>query len=412
MKLNSFATLDLSTFYSKVVIAEMNKTNVYIVGAFKLKTKGYANGYITNVDEFNNFLNELISNVSLKYKIKLDELILVFPNITHKVRLAGAKMAIQTHMNLIRENEIKRIRRECRNVKLNEDEVAVDESPIKYVLDSGKTLYQAPVNIQSTSLQLTSYIHTLPISIVEPLLIAFENVNIDVLDAYLEPLACYSGIENQINKEKATLIINYSYDCISFGYFDNNQLLKSSRLNFGEKDVLKAISTEFNCDINRASDLLDSHFVLDTLSSSDVVFDFESKITENKIRDCVLESFEELFIKIIAEINNYKDSFRNENLDVIITGKWLNYRNFITYFNNRINLKAISGQIDVFGINDNEYITCYGAFIRFITLNKSFILQREEDDDDKISFSVNTTEIKNNSKTTSNDSFLDIFDED
>ncbi len=97
---------------------------------------------------------------------------------------------------------------------------------------------------------------------------------------------------------------------------------------------------------------------------------------------------------------------------MIITGKWLNYRNFITYFNNRIHLKAISGQIDVFGINDNEYIACYGAFIRFITLNKSFILQREEDDDDKISFSVNTTEIKNNSKTTSNDSFLDIFDED
>ena len=59
-------------------------------------------------------------------------------------------------------NEIQKIRLDCRNVQLADGETAVDECPIKYVLDSGKTLYTIPLNLQSNTLQLTSYIHSLP----------------------------------------------------------------------------------------------------------------------------------------------------------------------------------------------------------------------------------------------------------
>ena len=51
MKLNSYASLEIGTHFTKLLVAEFNKGNVYVVAYHSIETKGYQNGTITNTDE-------------------------------------------------------------------------------------------------------------------------------------------------------------------------------------------------------------------------------------------------------------------------------------------------------------------------------------------------------------------------
>ena len=46
MKLNSYAALEIGTHYTKLVVAEFNKGNVYVVAYQSIETKGYQDGNI------------------------------------------------------------------------------------------------------------------------------------------------------------------------------------------------------------------------------------------------------------------------------------------------------------------------------------------------------------------------------
>jgi len=111
MKLNSYAAIEIDSLYAKLIIAEMNKGNIHIIAALKGLVEGYEDVVIIDDEAFLTSILSLLQLADHKYKIKIDEIILVLPNISHKVRMAGANMAIQTPMHLISMNEIKKIRK-------------------------------------------------------------------------------------------------------------------------------------------------------------------------------------------------------------------------------------------------------------------------------------------------------------
>lgn len=405
MKLNSYAALEIGTHYTKLVVAEFNKGNVYVVAYQSIETKGYQDGNIIQPDEFLLCLSELFQKVENKFKIKVDELILIFPSIQHKVHMAGANMAIQTPMHLIGMNEIQKIRLDCRNVQLADGETAVDECPIKYVLDSGKTLYTIPLNLQSNTLQLTSYIHSLPTTLVAPLLNIFQRLHIDLLDAYLLPLTCFSMVAAK--QEEPLLLIHYDYDALTFAYFESQHLLKSSRLDFGEKKILMALQNQFSIDQKEALMLLDSYFITDMNQATTTYIQPQKMMSEQTISQCVHEQFLKIIPAIQEKIQQYGQDF-GTHFEIKISGKWLNYRHFVSYFNQLCHLHAKGIYLNVLGMNSNEFLPCYGAIIRFITLNKDYILHREEDDNQKPNFINQTNEFANQSASKK---FVDIFDD-
>ena len=63
MKLNSYAALEIGTHYTKLVVAEFNKGNVYVVAYQSIETKGYQDGNIIQPDEFLLCLSELFQKV-------------------------------------------------------------------------------------------------------------------------------------------------------------------------------------------------------------------------------------------------------------------------------------------------------------------------------------------------------------
>ncbi len=407
MKLNSYASLEIGTHFTKLLVAEFNKGNVYVVAYHSIETKGYQNGTITNTDELVSCLLELFSEVEKKFKIKVDELILIFPAIDHKVHMAGANMAIQTPMHLIGMNEIQKIRLDCRNVQLAEGETAVDECPIKYVLDSGKTLYTIPLNLQSNTLQLTSYIHSLPTSLITPLLKVFETLHIDLLDAYLLPFCCFSLMKN--HTDEPILLLHYDYDAITFAYFDKQQLLKTDRLDFGEKNLLQVLQQTFQVDAKEALTLLDSYFITDINQATSTILDAQKGISEEAVSQCIQNELQKISFSIQNKIQQYSQEF-STSFEIKISGKWLNYRHFVSYFNQINKLYTKGVYLNVLGINSNEFLPCYGAIIRFISLNKDYILNRDEDDNQKPNFMNQTQEYATHSQSTSK-KFVDIFDE-
>ena len=408
MKLNSYSAIELGSIFTKIVVAEFNKGNIYIVASCKVITKGYENGTITDLDEFTSCLSELLNLVETKYRIKIDEAILILPNISHKVHMAGANMVIQTPMHLIGMPEIQKIRQDCRNVKLQEGEIAIDECPIKYTLDSGKTIYSIPLNLQSNTLQLTSYIHSLPKEIVEPLLKVFQEQHIDILDAYLLPFCCFSYV---MSKQEVPLIcIHYDEDSISIAYFESQHLLKSNRINFGEKNLINTLSEHFQISKQQAIHLLDSYFITDLEQAQTIEIDQSKKISEYTISKTIQEQFDIVKDTIRQVIQQYCTDFNLTDVEIKISGKWLNYPSFVSYFNHLCGFHAKGIYNHVLGLTSNEYMSLYGAIMRFIMLNKDYILHREEDENQKPSFN---NQSKEQAKTLDkqNKKFIDIFDE-
>ena len=405
MQANLFSIIEIQSIFTKLLILNLDSNKIYVIAADRILTKGFHNGEIVNEEEFLAFIDKLVDHVENKYKIESQQMILVLPTIDHVVHTVGSKMSILSAMNIITQADIDAIRKDCRYVKLPDSLVVVEEVPIEYQLDSGKVQPNPPLQIQSTTLALKSAVHVLEKKYVEPLMIAFDDKNIEILTAYLSSFACYSASESLVNKLNRTVLVHFDDDAITYSVFEKGFLTKTNYVRGGESVFLNHLSNKFNLSIEDASKTFESLFLIDSNRLRDICIDANDLLSELSVHNEIMPLLDNMLSVVATNLNNYINE-TNLKTDVIFTGKWLNYRGLVGYFNQKYPLNVKGAYLNEFGVLSNEFITSYGAFIRYLEQNKTILLDFEDT-------KTNTLNQNNNIQPNQNKrSSLNNFDDD
>ena len=413
MEKNYFAAIEFGALYNNILILSYNHNKLDVVALERCKSNGFLNGEIFDEQALSNSLSNALNNILSKYKIALDEVVLVLPNISHKMYSAYVSNKVLTERQIIGKNQVDAIRNQIRNAKVSEEEILVDEVPTAYILDGDRVLRSAPINYQSAILAVRSNIHTIPKVVYEGLTSILSSNKINLLGQCLNCNCAAFATANEYELESECIHVNISDDSTSVSAFNKNLLIKTSSINFGINTLINYLAKSLNVSLDYAIELFESHFICNVDYASEVIFDKENNISEKRVSGIVLNRLYNAFNEIIEAIKVIKDECKFDECKYLLTGALNDYEFFVEEFSKNCNIDFIEGNIDVIGITDQSFVNCYGAIKQFIENNHDYVINRLEGDAEVtyVDASQSSAKIEKNSTSSGTNKFKDIFDD-
>lgn len=413
MEKNYFASVELGSLYNNILVLSYHKEKLDVVASCKCKSNGFLNGQVMDEDLLINSLKNALSEINQKYKISIDEVIVVLPNNNHKVYSALFSNRVLTERQIIGKSQIDAIRKQIRNAKVGDNEVLVDEVPTSYTLDGDRVLRTPPINYQSSILSIRSNVHTLSKNNYNSIIGVLQACKLEILDNFIN---CHCGVVSTVDEfdlEGESIHISISDDSTTLSAFKKNVLIKSMNLKFSVNTLVNHLANTLKIDSNEALDLFERYFICNIEYASDVIFDEDNKLSERRISGIILNRLFNGFKEINDAIKTLVEEVKFDlSCKYILTG-WMNdFEYFIEEFSNYTDLKFIDGRLNKIGIVDQSFINCYGAIKLFVKNNIELVLERLENDSE-----TTTVELSNenaDSVSTLNEKpgkFKDIFDD-
>lgn len=416
MEKNYFGSIEFGACYTTCVVVSYFQNKINVVASCMVPTNGYYDGTITDNDAFLATIENVVSEISRKYKITLDEVILVLPNNNHRIYSAYVSNKVLTERQIIGKQQVDAIRNQIKSAKVNDGEILVEEVPTKFTLDGERALRSAPINYQSSILAIESNVHTLPRFVVESLKNALTEAKINVIGQVVNCNCGAVATTDKYGLENACIHINIGQEVTTISSFAKGFLIKSNTLNFGFETLICKLAHTLKVEKEFAKELFESYFVANVDYASDVIFDEERNLSEKRISGIILNNVYNGFNLILEECDRLtNDPSFKEQASYLLTG-WLNdYEYFFEEFCKYTDVKIKKGIIDVIGLDQQAYVNCYGALLSFFKNNKEVIESRIENEGEiDFTTSIPTFNPTKQSTGTNNESssrFKDIFDD-
>ena len=117
MEKNYFASIEFGSLYTTILVVSYFNEKIDIVASYKKKSSGYYDGKIVNDDNFSAIINSIVTKINKKYKILIDEVILILPNNDHLIMHATVTNKILTERQIIGMDQIDSINAQILNSK-------------------------------------------------------------------------------------------------------------------------------------------------------------------------------------------------------------------------------------------------------------------------------------------------------
>ncbi len=424
MEKNYFGAIEFGSVYTIVLILNYHHNKLDVVADSRLLSKeyssndldsldnGYFDGEIINAKNMTSTIKNISNRIENKFKIKLDEVIIVLPNNDHKFYQADVSNKVLTERQIIGQNQISSMKNKIKNAKMNDGEVLVEDVPSKYYLDNNIMLRSAPIGYQSSTLTIKSNIHTLPITIYNPICEALKNSNIAILGHFLNCSCGASVTANNYELETECVYININQDSTTISGYNKNLLIRSCKVDFGLVHLIKYLAKTLNVSLGESLKLLESYFVCDIEKANDIVIDEEKNISENRVSAIILNKLYEGLDLIKQGCHNIISECKFiERPSYLVSGVLNDYEGFVDIFSKKLNLEVKGGFLNVIGLDSQIFINCYGAIKLYIERNPLEINKRlsqtgeiVQDNNDNLNNKVTNNEI-------SKKRFHDIFDD-
>ncbi len=413
MEKNYFGAIEFGALYTLIVIISYHDNQSDVVASCKVASEGFYDGKIVNEEAFSASVSKAISEIYKKYKIKLDEVILVLPNNQHKIYSASVSNKVLTERQIIGKAQIESIQGQIRNAKVNDEEVLVEEVPTLFALDNDRVLRSAPINYQSSILTIKSNVHTLPKNIVVPIVNTLRKQNVHVIGQFLNCSCAALATSKDYELENDCVHIHIGQEVTTISLYTKSQLIKSCKISFGVESLIAYLADVLKIDSEKAAQLFESYFIANIDYTSDVIFDENLNLSEKRISGIVLNQLYIGFSQIKDAVSKLTSEGKfSEDYFILMTG-WLNdYEYFIDEFANYAQHKVKDGNLEIIGLNEQAYSNCYGALQLFIQRNKSYIQKRYESEENLDIHNLSEQKTTSNEvDMTKNSKFKDIFDD-
>jgi len=414
MDKNYFASVEFGSLSIKLVVASYFNGKLNIVGKANVPSFGFKNGMIFDEGLLSKSLNAALEEISSKYKINVDEIIIVLPCNNHNIYTVKHSNRVLTERQIISEVQIDAIRNKIKDFKVANDEIYVEEVPLYYVLDGDRILRTPPVGISSSMLTIHCNINALPIDVVKPLNEFISSRGISILGAELSTNCSTYITSDAVCLENQCIQINIGQDVTTVGAYNKSVLVKMKQIQFGTDTLISYLAQTLKISKEWAKALFSSYFVANPDFASDFVFDKENNLSEKRICGIVSNKLNEDCYSLITNTINelIADTNFDKNCVLILTGELNDYEFFIDELSSFSGLRFNEGSINVVGLESQAYINCYGAIVNYINKNRAYIKERFSDKPDVELKDDGTVSIKNTqSSNKATSKFRDIFDD-
>src|SRR4051794_18169230 len=368
-----YVSLDIGTSSVKVIIGEMVKDSLNIIGVGNVPSEGLRKGSIVDIDETVHSIRRAIEQAERMIGMDIRQVIVGITGNHIMLQPSHGVVAVSSENREITDEDIARVIEAAQVVSVPPEREIIDVIPKQFIVDGLEEIHD-PRGMIGVRLEMEGTIITGSKTILHNILRCVEKAGLDILDITLQPLAAGSFALSKDEKNLGVALIDIGGGSTTIALFNEDGLQATSVLPVGGEHITKDISIGLRTSSGEAEKIKVKYgYAFYDHASEDVVFnmpiigsDQQEQFNQVEISDIIEARMEEIFELILAEIHRL--GVNDVSGGFVLTGGVANTPGILelaqVVFQNRVRI-AIP---DYIGVREPQYTTAVGL-IKFAYRN-------------------------------------------
>lgn len=367
---NIFTSIDIGSDSIKIVTCELYNNKLNLLAASSTKSTGIKMGMIVNPAEASASVRKCLDEIESMLGIKIKKVIASVPANFAEFDFIKGNVEVKNDTGIIEGDNIVEVLQIAMETKLTPDKEMVTIIPIDFKVDNMDNISN-PLGKPGKLLSTRAIMVTTPKRNIFSVVSVLEDVGVDVIDIMINSIGDINSLKNRETENKIGAIINIGAETMNVALYNKNVIVKNSIVGIGSKELDKLIASTYKIELKEAKRIKEKFAYAHNKHAN--VSDFY-EISNEQNEDIKINQYEvsELcmnkLIEIIELAKKEMKILSNKELDYIIfTGGVSNMTQFEHLIKEHVGSKASIGEMKIIGVRSNNYSSCVGNIIYFIS---------------------------------------------
>ena len=364
-----FTCIDIGTDTIKAITVEEYNEKFNVLATASSISYGVKKGLITDAALVTSSIKKVIKELESKLGTKIEQVLAVVPSNNREISIESAEVNIHTENHIINGDAIFSCMQKSLKKSVTPDNEVVSVMPIEYKINDNKKV-KNPLGLEGDKLSIKSVVVSVPKKNVYSVVGVLENIGIEVVDIITSSIADYSAISDDEYDKRIVAIADIGKEKSVLSVFNKGILIKESVVSVGGIDIDDAIGFAYKTDEEKSKKLKEEYGVASIkYADGDETYkivnrlDQEIEINQYSLSETIETKLTEMLKNIKNDINNLTN---REISYIIVTGAITTMLGFDALVGDIYGGKGQLLNLNIIGIRDGNYSTCYGAIKYFV----------------------------------------------
>lgn len=368
-----YVSLDIGTSSVKVIIGEMVKDSLNIIGVGNVPSEGLRKGSIVDIDETVHSIRRAIEQAERMIGMDIRQVIVGITGNHIMLQSSHGVVAVSSENREISDEDIARVIDAAQVVSVPPEREIIDVIPKQFIVD-GLDEINDPRGMIGVRLEMEGTIITGSKTILHNVLRCVEKAGLEILDITLQPLAAGSFALSKDEKDLGVALIDIGGGSTTIAFFEHGGLKFTTVLPIGGEHITKDISIGLRTSSEDAENIKVKYgCAFYDLASEDEVFsvsiigsDQHQQFNQLEISDIIEARMEEIFELILAELHRL--GVKDLPGGIVLTGGVANTIGVLELAQDVFQSRVRIAIPDYIGVREPQYTTAVGL-IKFAYKN-------------------------------------------
>ena len=373
-----FTCIDIGTDTIKAVTMEEYNEKFNVLATAISQSKGVRKGLIVDANQITNAIRKVIKELESKIGTKVDQVLAIVPSNNRDISIATGDINVHTEDHIINGDIIFNCMQKSLKKTVNAATEVVSVMPIEYKINDTKKV-KNPLGLQGDKLSIKSVVVSVPKKNVYSVVGILENMGIEVVDILTSSVANYAAISDAEYDKSIVSLIDIGKEKSVLSVFNKGILIKETISSVCSDDIDKAISFNYKTEEDKSKSIKEEYGVANRkYADADEIYkivnrlDQEIEINQYSLSETIEYKVSEMLKSVKKDVNNLTN---HEISYIIVTGAVTSMLGFDALVGDVYGNKGQVANVNIIGIRDIKYITCYGAIKYFV--NKLDMREKE-----------------------------------
>ena len=363
-----YTGIDLGSDAIKIVVAEINKDNFYVLASTSKKSKGIKRGLVVDRELAASSLKEAINEIEEKIGVKIDKAIVAVPSHGRKLKIVSGNYKLKGEKNHVTGHDINKTLENAVSGNIDETDELVTVIPIVFNVDKKDNIFD-PKGEEGKELGVKVVLGSAPKKYLYPFMTIFSDCNIEVIDIVFGSIGDYYSAASKENDKHLGAIINIGEETINVSIFNKNIIIKNEIIKLGSKNIDNDIMYIYGVD-KRQARYLKENFAVCSTRYADINETIDLEINDNEIitinQEDITKVVESRVVELLKLSKKQINSLTNRKISyIIVTGGITELTGFNSVIENTLGINANIINSSIMGIRNNQFSSAAGIIKYF-----------------------------------------------
>ncbi len=265
-----YASLDLGSSTIKLVVGEVLNSNINVLFAKMVPSKGIRKGQIEDEASLSSAILNLIREAEAELETKITSVLLNIPTYHTRLYQNQGSCMVTGNNSKINESHIVKALDNASRFEKSEKEAVISVVPVNYYYGTNSTR-EAPIGKMATSL----YVDTLVITTTKKLLYAYvrcvERAGLSIIDICVNAYSCAKEAFDEAYLRQGAILIDIGYKTTGISFFEDGYLKFLTNVPIGGQHLTKKIAADWDIPLKKAETYKVKYGTCNTLLSDEDV---------------------------------------------------------------------------------------------------------------------------------------------